>query len=80
MEWWQILSYVVGIAGIACGAVFYTKWNQFVKLLLELGEAFTKTGKALEDKEVTEEEALALLKEWHDVYLAIKALAPKKFR
>lgn len=45
MEWWQILSYIVGIAGIVIGVVFKLKWDQLVKLLLELGEAFTKTGK-----------------------------------
>lgn len=78
MEWWQILSYIVGIAGIVFGVVFKLKFDQLVKLFLELGEAFTKTGQALEDKQVTQEEALELLKEWNDVYLAVMALLPKK--
>ena len=78
MEWWQILSYVVGIAGIVFGVVFKLKWNHFVNLLLQTGEAFTKTAKILEDKQVTQEEALELLKEWNDVYLVLTALLPKK--
>lgn len=78
MEWWQILSYVVGIAGIVLGVTFKLKWDQLVKLLLELGEAFTKTGKALEDKKLTKEEAVTMLKEWNDVYLSLMALLPKK--
>ncbi|GAH65239.1 unnamed protein product, partial [marine sediment metagenome] len=63
---------------IVFGVVFKRKWDHFVNLLLQTGEAFTKTGKALEDKKLTKEEAIAMLKEWNDVYLALTALLPKK--
>ena len=76
MEWWTILSYVVGIAGAVLGIAFYAKYNQVVKLFLELGEAFTKTGEALEDKKITKTEAVEMLKEWMDVFNFIMLLLP----
>ena len=78
LQWWEILSYVVGIAGILLGGAFWQKWNLVVKLLKELGEAFTKTGEALADRELTLEEAKMLLKEWLDVYKVILQLLPAK--
>ncbi|GAH86421.1 unnamed protein product [marine sediment metagenome] len=80
MEWWEILSYAVGIGGAVFGAIFITKWNMAVKLLKELGEAFTKTSEALEDKTITKEEALLLLKEWKDVVATFLELIPKSVR
>ena len=77
MENVEILGYIVGILGIVLGGVFWTRWNQAVKLLKELGEAFTKTATVLEDKNVTKEEALELLKEWEDVVVAFLTLLPK---
>ena len=78
MEWYEIASYVVGIAGAVFGLVFYTKWNQFVNLLKETGEAFTKTAEALEDRKVTKAEALQMLDEWADVYMAFLLLIPER--
>ena len=79
LQWWELFSYVVGIAGILVGSIFWTKWNHLVKLLKELGEAFAATAVALEDKEITKSEAIRLLKEWSDVYLALCALLPSSF-
>ena len=75
-QWYELLSYVVGIAGVVLGVAFYTKWKQMVGLLLELGEAFTKTGEALEDKKITKTEAVEMLKEWMDVFNFIMLLLP----
>jgi len=75
-EWWAILSYVVGIAGAVFGVVFFAKWQQVVGLLHELGEAFAKTADALEDKKITKEETISLLKEWLDVADAVRILLP----
>lgn len=80
MEWFEILAYVIGILGIILGGTFWKKWNQTVKLLKELGEAFTKTGEALEDRDITTEEAMALLKEWKDVVAAFLLLLPVSTR
>jgi len=77
MEWYTILSYAVGIAGAILGVVFLTKWGQAVSLLKEIGEAFTKTSEVLEDKKLTKDEAVEMLKEWQDVINSIKNLLPK---
>ncbi|KKN72874.1 hypothetical protein LCGC14_0405780 [marine sediment metagenome] len=77
MEWYEILSLVVVICGAVLGGNFYRKWKQVVNLLLELGEAFTKTGEALEDKKITKAEAVELLEEWMDVFNAVMLLLPK---
>jgi len=78
MAWWELFSYAVGIVGIVAGVVFYSKWNQGVKLLLELGEAFAKTGEALADHKLTKSEAIELLKEWYDVYNAVILFLPAR--
>ena len=77
MEWFEILAYVVGILGVVLGVAFWRRWEGVVTLLKELGEAFTKSAEALEDKKLTKEEAVALLKEWNDVVSAILILLPK---
>ena len=75
MEWYEIASYAIGLAGAIIGVVFFTKYEHVVNLLKELGEAFTKTSEALVDKKITKEEAVSLLKEWYEVYDAIKVIA-----
>ena len=78
LDWYEIAGYAVGILGLILGGVFFVKWNQTVKLMKELGEAFTKTSEALEDKKLTKEEAIAILGEWRDVAEAILILIGKK--
>ena len=78
LEWYELAGYVVGILGIILGTIFYTKWNQAVVLLKELGEAFTATANALEDKKLTKDEAIRLLKEWKDVYVQVMLIMGKK--
>ena len=80
MDWWVIVSYVVGILGVVLGAIFSLKWGQAVTFLKELGDAFTKTGVALEDKNLTQEEATALLKEWREVVEAFLAILPNSVK
>lgn len=77
-SWLEIAGYAVGIVGLIFGGVFALKWRQTVKLLKELGEAFTKTSEALEDKRLTKAEALGLLKEWMDVIAAVELMLLKK--
>ena len=90
MEWYEIASIVIGIAGALLGVAFGAKFRQAIKLLAELGDMlvasgqlFGKASKALEDRKVTKAESVLLLKAWQDayneftdVYTAICALLP----
>jgi len=75
--WLEIAVSVVGILGVALGGIFAIRWKNACKLLKELGEAFEKTGIALEDKKLTKDEAVSLLKEWKDVFVQIMLLKGK---
>ena len=77
-DWLAIAGYGVGILGLILGSVFAVKWVQAVKLMKELGEAFTRTALALEDKKLTKDEAMKCLKEWNDVVVQILLLFGKK--
>ena len=78
LEWYEIAIIIVGVLGFIVGGVYAKKWQQMVKLLRELSDAFDVTADALEDKKLTKAEATELLKEWHDVYSALLALIGKK--
>ena len=80
MEWFEILAYLVGILGVVLGVAFWQKWEKTVKLLRELGDAFIKSADALEDKKLTKEEAVLLLKEWTEVVTVFLELLPKSAR
>ena len=90
MEWYEVASLVIGLAGALFGLAFFTKFQSAITLLKELGELLTETGglfekatEALKDRKVTKAEAVLLLKAWQDaciefteVYLALKELLP----
>ena len=93
MEWHEILSYVLGLAGALLGVAFFTRFQNVIKLLTEVGEmltkageVFTQTAEALKDRKVTKAEAVLLLKAWQgvydefiDVYDVLKLLLPASF-
>lgn len=75
MEWWEIASIVIGIAGALMGIAFFSKFQNAIAVLAEIGEALQKTGElsikaaeALKDRKVTKAEAVLLLKAWQDAY------------
>jgi len=70
MDWWIIGTGIAGVIAVICGL----KWARAITILRELSEAFSKTADAFEDKNLTKQEAIDLLKEWMDVYTAVKAL------
>ena len=90
MEWYEVLFIVLAAGGLLIGGTFWRKFEQSLKLLVELGEAlrmtadmFDKTAAALKDRKVTKSEAVLLLKAWQeacsefvDVYQAIVDLLP----
>lgn len=90
MEWYEIVSIVIGVAGALLGIAFTTKFQKVIKLIRELGELLTvsgalleKTAEALKDRKVTKAEAVLLLKGWQDacaefvdVYAVLKELIP----
>lgn len=78
MEYIEILGYVIGVIGIIFGAAFAIRWQQMVKVLKELGEAFTDTASALEDKQLTKEESLLLLQQWQDVVSSFVTLIGRR--
>jgi len=75
--WWEYISYGIGLVGLVFGTIFWLKWNQFIALLAALGKAFTNTSYALEDKQLTQEEAVKLLKDWMDAVNLLISLLPK---
>ena len=78
MEVTDIISLVCAVLVVITGTSFALKYRQAVKLLKEIGEAFTTTAEALEDKDVTKEEAVEMLKEWRDVVSQVLKLIGKK--
>ncbi len=67
----EVIMIIVALLGLTVGGFFSMKWKQACELLKELGEAFTRTSEALEDKKLTREEAVGLLKEWQDVFTKV---------
>ncbi len=74
MEWTEIVSYSMGLAGALFGLAFLVKFQTAIRLLKELGElltlvggVLTKTSEALKDRKVTKAEAVLLLKSWQEV-------------
>ncbi len=90
MEWYEIASLVIGIAGALLGIAFGAKFKKAVRLVAEIGQALIKSGEvfmlaaeALKDRKVTKAEAVLLLKAWqeayqefYDVYLVLVELLP----
>ena len=90
METHEIIYLVLAVLGLLIGGIFWRKFEQALKLLVELGEAlrmtadlFDKTAGVLKDRKVTKAEAVLLLKAWQeasaefvDVYQAIVYLLP----
>lgn len=68
---------MISTALAVLAGIFTVKWKQAVNLLKELGEAFTATAEALEDKKLTKDEAISLLQEWKDCYIAVMLLIGK---
>ena len=77
MDWGQVFSIAVGAIGGLAGIFFAMKWQNVINLLKELGEAITETGKALEDKKLTEEELQNLVREWKEAIEAAVKLRGK---
>uniref|UniRef100_A0A6M3J2X0 Uncharacterized protein n=1 Tax=viral metagenome TaxID=1070528 RepID=A0A6M3J2X0_9ZZZZ len=75
-NWVEIAAIVIATGWAAFGVTYLFKWQQVSKLLVELGQAFTKTGMALDDRKLSKEESMVLLKEWYDVYKALLPLLP----
>ena len=78
LNWIELTGYIIGLIGVIFGGVFWKKWSQVVRLLKEMGEAFTKTSLALADKRLTKDEAIGLLQAWREVVQAVYALVGRK--
>ena len=90
MEWYQVLSLVIGLLGALLGVAFMMKFQNAIAVLAELrvalqkaGELFIKASEALKDRKVTKSEAVLLLKAWQeaysefsDVYSTLRKLLP----
>ena len=78
MDWYEIAGYAGSFVFLLLSGYFALKWKQAISLLKELGEAFSASSIALEDKKLTNQEAIELLKEWTDVMTAVLALVRKR--
>lgn len=76
MNWLEIAGWAIAIIAGLFGGAFFVKWRQGIKLLREMGEAFTYTAEALEDHKLTKAELIGLLQEWLDIYNALRELLP----
>ncbi len=90
MEWYEILSLVIGILGALLGVTFMVKFQTAVRILEELGEVLQAVGalslqasEALKDRKITKAEAVLLLKAWQDaskefgdLYAVLRLLLP----
>jgi len=72
MEWYFILSIVLTIIGTIWGVK-----RHIANLMKESGEVLTVLGKAMEDGDITSEEAAEILKEAKDVFDAWTVLLAK---
>lgn len=68
------ISILLNAVLVIIGIVFVKDYRKYKSLLKEAGEALGVTYKALEDKNITPEEAEELVKEYEDVYWEIKKL------
>ena len=75
MEWQEIVSLAIGIAGALFGIAFLARFQTLIKLLQEMSHALDKTANlfdlaasVLKDRKVTKAEAVLLLKGWQDAY------------
>ena len=90
MEWYEIVSLIIGLLGALVGVTFAVKFQTAVRILEELDEALQavgalslQAGEALKDRKVTKAEAVLLLKAWQDaskefgdLYAALRLLLP----
>ena len=90
MEWYEILSLLIGLLGALVGVTFAVKFRTAVRILEELGEALQAVGAlsilsgvVLKDRKVTKAKAVLLLKAWQDaskefgdLYAALRLLLP----
>jgi len=77
-NWWSIASLVLLVVSGALGTWFSSKWKHMCNVLKEIGDVFIKSSEALEDKKITKEEALSILKEYQDVAYAVMILLNRK--
>ena len=70
----EIISIVVGIIAIIAGI----KWMQLKTLIREIAQAFDTLSNAIEDDNVTSDEAKSILKEFGDVAVAVAKLLKRK--
>ena len=78
MDWYEVAIIAVAILGVILGGTFAFKWRQGVNLLKLLGDTFTETANALEDKKLTKIEAIGLLERWQKVFLMVMLFVGKK--
>ena len=78
LNWVDIAVIVVAVLGLIFGGTFAVKYRHGIKLLEALGEAFTETAKALEDKKLTKGEAIDLLAKWQSVFFYVMVFTGKK--
>jgi len=73
MDWWSIATGVF----IVISAIVSIRWIAVKNFLKETAEALTCVSLAIEDDEITEEEAHQIVSEWLDVIEAAKDIAGK---
>ena len=73
MDWWSIATGVF----IVISAIVSIRWIAVKRFLKETAEALTCVSLAIEDDEITEEEAHQIVSEWLDVIEAAKDIAGK---
>ena len=78
MDWYEVAFIAVAILGVIFGGTMAFKWRQGVNLLKLLGDAFTETANALEDKKLTKIEAIDLLERWQKVFFMVMVFTGKK--
>ena len=74
MDIWQIVSLAMGILAVVLGVC----WVQIKVLLKQASEALTAVLEALEDDEVSRDEAKRIAEEWTDVVIAARRLIVRK--
>ena len=79
MEWTEVVSYAMGLAGALLGLAFLMKFQKAIALLKEFGEAltmagavFTQSAEALKDRKITKAESVLLVKAWQEAYAEFK--------
>ena len=74
-----IITLVSAVATFVVGLLAgYSKYKKAKKILKELSEALVVTYEALKDDKITEEEVKQILKEYEDVYKAIRFTTPEE--